>query len=223
MFGKHLPLITDVPTSTLSNIIALCHTHTEVRDWRQAIAFEQDEDSVMALLLPKFVNIRSLSLRIDEHNDFTNGFLFRRCMVASMRFDASMSKLEDVMHATSDPNGPAADLATVLLSGWLHLPSVRRIFMHGLRSHYSIDPRRWDNMLCRSSEVHHMELRDIQLDKNIFFHLLRTPRALRTFALEPRCCKYSNDSMPTLDTVLNFLKRHCATLENLVGVICRLA
>jgi hypothetical protein len=148
-------------------------------------ADDEDEDPIMALLLPTLVKLEKL-----EHKMRTFDFkyctrMMKRAWQREKPFDENpaFQHLMDVVHIFGDADKYGVHPNYISL--FTLLPVIRSVFGHFLGSDYfdeeTLDVYEGLRPTPASSSLSHLELRDCRLIKEDLVRLLQVPKALKTF------------------------------------------
>ncbi|KAF2000923.1 hypothetical protein P154DRAFT_575626 [Amniculicola lignicola CBS 123094] len=161
-----------------SAIASASHDDMEQSKW---LAAADVEDALLALLLPKLVNLQTLDLEtpIIPHYIET---MFNRVGLKQKPFDTTpaFTKLKSILWAHDDNKYGGNVVAAPFM-----LPSVQSIFMHRTGSEDDEgDDAPYIDMPDKTSSVTHLELKDCRLDTRMIEKMLAVPKQLKTFIYE---------------------------------------
>ncbi|MCJ1398489.1 hypothetical protein MMC11_001689 [Xylographa trunciseda] len=161
------------------------HDEEEEKQWLEHMTWLDHNDAVLALLLPALPKLQSLDLMLKYGCTYFEKMM-RRASMRQKPFDTQPGflALEDVMHTFNDEK---YGMSPEYISIFMRLPFIRGIFGHRVGSDEDVDGESSKILAAletASSTVSHLELKDCTVSESDLAHMLRAPKALKTFIYE---------------------------------------
>lgn len=176
--SRALDLATDLEDEIKDAIAEASHSRREHVKWLEEIDLE---DAILALLLPKFTNLRALDLEV------ICGANSVKCMLERVArkekpFDKkpTFTHLHSITWVNSDESIGGGPAAAVFM-----LPSVRSIYMYRVGSEDGDDTHKeFSKIKHEASSCTELEVRDCRFNIGDIEAVLSIPRSLKTFIYE---------------------------------------
>ncbi|MCJ1391306.1 hypothetical protein MMC18_004169 [Xylographa bjoerkii] len=196
-------------------IKAASHNEEEEKQWLEHMAWPDHGDATLALLLPALPKLESLDLMIMDGCTYFEKMM-RRAGMREKPFDKQPGflALKDVMHTFYDEK---YGMSVEYIGMFMRLPSICRIFGHRVGSDDGFGGEEDETLAAletASSTVSHVELKDCKLHERDLTHMLRAPKALKTFIYEVGWGHVSYCDM-NFRAIGSALAPHVHCLENL--------
>ncbi|OCK76237.1 hypothetical protein K432DRAFT_463686 [Lepidopterella palustris CBS 459.81] len=184
----------DVDDDTKAAIKKHARNNTEYSDWVDSVACNfGTEDSRIALLIPEFTKLKSLSLMLQDETP--TSWYDLALLRSAQTGEGGFNNLEEVMLAAC---GDTMLLSMICVSPYFRLPRMKRVFVHSVTSDWKtivyqgngleFIPDNLGELYSQpeltNSAVEHIEFRQCHLNERDLRQLAFACHSLRTFILE---------------------------------------
>ena len=179
--ARQFPLRADIKTA----IRNASHSEEEEAKWLKDCMndprdHEGCDDPLLGVLLLTLTRLESLDLEFPIFPNYVTR-TFERSARKEVPFDVtpSLEHLREILWVHDDDKYGGR-----LCAPFFELPALRAIFMHRIGSSDSEENEGLKALESGSSVAEHVELRDVRLNPEDTKHILRIPKALKTFVYE---------------------------------------
>ena len=168
----------DLDAKVKEAIFRVASNVVEESDWLRD--FPLSDDAVLALLLITLPMLERLDVSCPIRPQHVKRVLLRvGSRDAPFDSNLALTRLHDICWVHADK-----EYGTGMAIGSFTIPSLRRLFMHHMGSHWHEENGGLDDMKSASSGIEHLELKTCRFNPQEITDILRVPKALKTFIYE---------------------------------------